>query len=209
MRGPGREGTDPELSDSGHGDLVRRVRAGDDGALTVLVRRLSPALWRVARSYRLDTASCEDVVQSTWLALHEHLGQLRDPDAVAGWLCVTTRRLCLAELRRTNRLDLLGPGGDLEGRRSGEESQGHTDPAGLACHRARNRALRAALHRLPERDQLLLGLLVSDPPVPYADIARSLGTTIGSIGPTRARALARLRRELAVVGYAELDALAG
>jgi len=46
---------------------------------------------------------------------------------------------------------------------------------------------------LGDRDRQLLALLVADPPVAYAEISRRLHIPIGSIGPTRARVLAKLR----------------
>jgi hypothetical protein len=40
----------------------------------------------------------------------------------------------------------------------------------------------------------LLALLVSDPPLPYVRIAEVLDVPVGSLGPTRARCLEKLRR---------------
>ena len=37
-------------------------------------------------------------------------------------------------------------------------------------------------------------LLSEDPPVPYAEISRRMGIPVGAIGPTRARAVERLRQ---------------
>ncbi len=37
-------------------------------------------------------------------------------------------------------------------------------------------------------------MLIGDPPRNYADISATLGIAVGSIGPTRARCLDRLRR---------------
>ena len=62
----------------------------------------------------------------------------------------------------------------------------------------RNAALREAFHQLPPRCQELIGLLLADPPVTYAEISDKLGIPIGSIGPTRSRCLDRLRRYPAV-----------
>jgi DNA-directed RNA polymerase specialized sigma24 family protein len=61
----------------------------------------------------------------------------------------------------------------------------------LADERAR--VVREALSSLPWRWRRVLELLMADPPVSYADISDELGLPIGSIGPTRARSLARLR----------------
>ena len=57
----------------------------------------------------------------------------------------------------------------------------------------RRTALLSAFAELSDRDRELLTLLVTDPPIPYADISSRLGMPIGSIGPTRARVLAKLR----------------
>ena len=62
----------------------------------------------------------------------------------------------------------------------------------------RNAALREAFAHLPPRCQQLIGLLLEDPPVPYADISDTLGIPVGSIGPSRARCLDRVRRYPAI-----------
>lgn len=63
-------------------ELVRGARAGQHDAWEMLVQRYNGHLCRVARSFRLDQATCDDVVQTAWLRLVEHLGTLRDPDRV-------------------------------------------------------------------------------------------------------------------------------
>jgi len=50
------------------------------------------------------------------------------------------------------------------------------------------------VEQLPTRSQLLLRLLSADSPLSYKEISESLSMPIGSIGPTRARALEQLRR---------------
>ena len=47
--------------------------------------------------------------------------------------------------------------------------------------------------QIPERCRRLLRVLMADPPPAYADVAVALDMPIGSIGPTRARCLERLR----------------
>jgi RNA polymerase sigma factor (sigma-70 family) len=63
-------------------------------------------------------------------------------------------------------------------------------------------AVRTAVAALDERCRCLLTLLFyrSDPP-PYAEVARALNMTEGSIGPTRARCLQKLRRLLGNMGF--------
>ena len=62
----------------------------------------------------------------------------------------------------------------------------------------RHAALREAFLDLPPSDQWLIALLIEDPPVPYAQISARLGIPIGTIGPTRSRCLAKLRRHPAI-----------
>jgi DNA-directed RNA polymerase specialized sigma24 family protein len=68
----------------------------------------------------------------------------------------------------------------------------------------RNRLVNQLVDQLPVRSQLLLRLLSADSPLSYRDISESLSMPIGSIGPTRARALEQLRR-LAVSAGVNLE----
>ena len=62
----------------------------------------------------------------------------------------------------------------------------------------RRSALREAFAGLPLASRDLLALLIADPPIPYVEISRRLGVPVGSIGPTRARILDKLRRSPAI-----------
>ena len=68
----------------------------------------------------------------------------------------------------------------------------------------RRQIVNQLVEQLPMRSQLLLRLLSGDSPLSYADIGEALSMPIGSIGPTRARALERLRR-LAVLNEVDLE----
>ena len=68
-----------------------------------------------------------------------------------------------------------------------------------AARRARHAPV-AAVSRLRPEDQALVRMLASDPPASYAEISAALDMPIGSIGPTRARCLERLRARLRGAG---------
>ena len=57
-------------------------------------------------------------------------------------------------------------------------------------------ALARAVTTLPPHRRALLQALFADDGCSYAQISREIGIPVGSIGPTRARVLAQLRREL-------------
>jgi hypothetical protein len=55
----------------------------------------------------------------------------------------------------------------------------------------------------------MIALLIEDPPVPYAEISAELGIPVGSIGPSRSRCLARLRRHPAIAALVNVGPSAG
>jgi DNA-directed RNA polymerase specialized sigma24 family protein len=60
----------------------------------------------------------------------------------------------------------------------------------------RRRQVWAAFGALDARCQRLLRVLMATPPLSYSDVAAALDMRVGSIGPTRKRCLARLRKML-------------
>lgn len=168
--------------------VVAQAQRGDQQAWTALVGRYSGLVWSVARAHRLGEADAADVSQATWVKLYEHLGDINEPAALGGWLATTARRECLQVLRRAERTipsadmpDAVddGPGLDAELLRSERDAE-----------------LWRAFAGLGSRDRALLRLLAADPPASYEEIGAALDMPIGSIGPTRGRALARLARRL-------------
>jgi RNA polymerase sigma factor (sigma-70 family) len=169
--------------------LVAQARDGDKAAWDAIVERYGPLIWAICRRYRLDRPDADDVGQSVWLRLVDQLAVIRDPAALPGWIATTTRRECGRVISAARRREVLGYGEDIA------ESP-TADPAaieGEVLMAERNAVLREAFHQLPPRCQELIGLLLADPPVPYAEISDKLDIPVGSIGPTRARCLQRLR----------------
>jgi RNA polymerase sigma factor (sigma-70 family) len=174
-------------------ELVTAALAGDVHAWNRIVERYTPLLLSVVRRFRLDRSDAEDVVQAVWLRLVERLDRIREAEALPGWIVTTARRECLHVLdgrRRVTPTDLADQGWP-EG---GGDPPVDTDL--LAAER--HEALLAALAGLSERQRALLLLLLHDPPLPYEEISRRLDIPVGSIGPTRARALERIRSSPAV-----------
>ena len=66
-------------------------------------------------------------------------------------------------------------------------------------------AVRDALAELPVEYRRLLLLLHADAQPSYREISQALGIPAGSIGPTRARCLAKLRRTSALRSYLDAD----
>lgn len=174
--------------------LVRAAASGDPQAWDALVDRHSSLLRSIARAHRLSPADAEDVVQTTWLRFLEHLPRITTPASARGWLATTARRECLRILRQGAK---CVPSEELP------EAPLQRDPPGIDARlleSERDEALWQAFGRLPIRDQALLGLLIAEPPLSYEQISTAMDIPTGSIGPTRARCLSRLRRETGRMG---------
>ena len=182
-------------------DLVIRARNGDSQAWDALVERYAPLVWSICRRYRLGSADAEDVNQSVWLALVDQLAALREPAALPGWLATTTQRECGRVLRTARGPQMAWYVPDAE-----DIADEHAVSAEEELLQAeRHAALREAFTYLPPSCQQLIGMLIQDPPVPYAKISTELGIPIGSIGPSRRRCVDKLRRHPAVAALIDAE----
>ncbi|MFD1246347.1 RNA polymerase sigma factor [Nocardioides ginsengisoli] len=175
--------------------LVPAAREGDQHAWDAIVDRFLPLVDAIVRGHRLSEADGDDVSQTVWLRLVEHLGDLREPDALPGWIRTTARNECLRLLAARGRVRPVDPQDD-----GGLDAVAEDVAAADLLAAERRQLLREALSELPEARRALLLLLLTDPPLAYDEISRLLGIPIGSIGPTRARALDQLRRTRALRG---------
>ena len=171
-------------------ELFAAAGAGDTPAWNELVERYAGLVISTCRRFRLSEADAADVSQTVWLRLVERLSTLREPSALPGWLATTTRHESLRVLRGSAQ---LVPTQDWERIPAIDDA---LDADLLAAER--RSALRQAFAALPPAWRDLVELLVADPSVPYEEISRRLGIPVGSIGPTRARILDKLRRTPAI-----------
>jgi RNA polymerase sigma factor, sigma-70 family len=175
-------------------DAFREWLDGDRGAMDRLVSAMNPVLWHVVRAYRLDEASAKDVIQDTWVAFVRSYGSIDDPQAISSWLTVTARRTAWRTAKQAS-VQVATETDELE---QTMETEPPAEDAAVA--RLDQSALWRGVQALSERCQRLLRIVAFDGRPDYRRIAEDLGMPIGSIGPTRARCLDKLRAALALGG---------
>ncbi len=173
--------------------LVHRAAAHDEHAWESLFRRFDARVRAVARAHRLSPHDAEDVAQATWIGLLTHIGKVREPDRVGAYVHTIARRESLRTIgsRRTEPLP--------EQEQSAPPEEG---PEAQLLRAERDGSLEVALNALPVHQRRLMRLLLAEPELSYRDVADRLTMPIGSIGPTRARALERLSRDMRLAGVA-------
>lgn len=194
---------DAGRSFAGSGDprlalLVEAARRGDLAAWEEIVQLLGGLVWAIVRGEGLGVADALDAVQTVWLRLVEHLQRLQDPAQLRSWIATVARREARRTRDKVRRVLLIDPVGiPDEVAPSSQLSSGQAprDPEVETMTQEATVALLRAFSRLVPRQRTLLRLLVAEPELSYEEIAGILDMPVGSIGPTRARALERLAKD--------------
>ena len=167
--------------------LLQGALEGSPEAWDALVREFTSLIYGTARRTGLSGDEAEDVAQMTWMALLRRGHAIRDPQSLPKWLAVTARRIASRRLQKLQ-TEITPVPEDLEADLTGADD--------LLVEEERAEAVRAALENLPEPCRTLLTLLFAEASPNYRTVAKALSMPLGSIGPTRARCLARLHRLL-------------
>jgi len=177
--------------------LVARCRSGDGAAWRELVQRYQRLVYAIVTRMGLDEHAAADVFQTVFDRLIEHLPRLAQPERLRAWIVTTARREALRERQRRGRhVSLTREEGD-DGA-SLEDTLADEGPRAdeLLSELQHLDLLRSSVDRLDARcRELLLLVFGDDDEQPaYDEIGRRLNMPVGSIGPTRARCVAKLRR---------------
>ena len=174
--------------------VMKRAAAGDDRAWDELVAHYGRMLRAVAAGLRMRGCDAEDAAQKTWLALHEDIRTIRDPERVGAWLCLVMRRRCVRMLIRQRQERLV------------EDPDAWITPApGPARAEPDGALLWEFVDRLPDRERIVLRALYDGTDRSYRETADHLAMPVGSLGPVRMRALRRLSALLRDAGITADD----
>jgi RNA polymerase sigma factor (sigma-70 family) len=177
--------------------LLARCRAGEAGAWAALVRRYQPLVYAIAVRAGLDPHGAADVFQIVFAQLLKSLPTLTQPHRLQAWIVTTAKRQALLARRIEQRTVSMSPADDAH---DPGPADALPDAAPLAedvlSDLQQSDLLRRAFERLGGRCRDLLLLLYGDEEdrLPYDQVALRLDMPVGSIGPTRARCIHKLRQ---------------
>ena len=176
-------------------ELVAAMRGGDEAAWGRLHTRFTPLLRSIVSRHGLRDDDAAEVMQITWTTCYEHIARLREPAALPGWLGAICRhesiRLLKAQTRCTP-MDFLGEDRLLSLTTADDPTAGE----GLSplIQTQDRELLRILLDQVGDRDRNLMCALAADN-TSYLEVSTSLSIPVGSIGPTRQRVIAKVRRK--------------
>lgn len=172
-------------------ELIQACRKGDNRAWDKVLDRYERLVFSIPLNYGLPYEDAADICQLTFTILLQSLDSLHEDSRLAPWLATVARRHTWRLLSRRRRED-VGREEDL--------SESPFLPAENSRALARLEMiewLNDGLNHLNERCRELLLALYFDPKQPaYTDVAEKLKMSVGSVGPTRARCLEKMKEHL-------------
>jgi RNA polymerase sigma-70 factor (ECF subfamily) len=166
--------------------LLERIRRGDASGAEELFERYAPALLRFANRMLSDRETAEEVTQEVFVKVISRAHQYDGRAGVSSWLFAIAANACRDRRRRDRRAIVvpLEAAGDLPSRGEGAEAR--------LDGRQRRLAVRRALEGLSEEQREAL-VLARYHGLPYSEIARVLGISVGAVKTRIFRAVETLR----------------
>jgi RNA polymerase sigma factor (sigma-70 family) len=176
-------------------ETIARLASGDERAWAGFCRTQGQLIHAAGHKVGLSAEEREDLLQNTCIVCYHSIDRLRDPDRLGAWVYRIAYRQALEIVRkRTPTVPIEDETGRsiLDMIPSGEDGEDEV----LEAYE-RSQQVLGVIAGVGQRCRSLLEALYLAAEVPaYEDLSRELGMPIGSIGPTRARCLDRVRRKL-------------
>ena len=173
--------------------LVERARDGDTSAFEELVTRYRDLVFRVAWLITRNAAEAEDATQEAFVKAYYALPRFRADAPFKPWMLRIVANEAKNRGRSARRRDALTL------RVAAEPAERVPSPESASLAREDREELIAALERLGERDRLVIAYRYFYD-LSEADMAEALSVRPGTVKSRLARAMGRLRAELATGG---------
>lgn len=183
----------PDISETASNALlVDGCLRGEEAAWAQLFQRYGRLIYKVPTSFGFPPMEVEEIFQEIAMEIVRALPTVRDAERLHPWIVTIARRVCIQRLRSTPNVSTV----DLQFLEH-ELEQNVDSVEELLIRLEEYSLLRQALSQLEPRCQsLLTRLFLSEQGQSHAEVAAALNMPLGSIGPTRARCLEKLREQM-------------
>lgn len=168
--------------------LMAGYQSGDRAAAATLIERLSPPLYRFFMAQTVSGRHADDLLQETWMRIHQARHTHRPGEPVLPWVYAIARHTRVDHYRRRSRLEA-------------REQQVEQLPEHPAAARPAGAGpdVEAALLQLPESQREVIVMLKVNG-MSLEEVARATASSVGSVKQKAHRAYEKLRELLGAGG---------
>ncbi len=164
--------------------LMVRYQKADPAAAAELIEAVSPQLHRFFLAQDISRRYADDLLQDTWLRIHQARHTYRSGEPVLPWLYAIARHVRVDSYRKTRRVEIHE-----------QQVEALPEPTGAAPQSAPSADVEHLLRELPaSQREVLVMLKVSG--MSLEEVARATSSTIGSVKQKAHRAYEKLRSAL-------------
>lgn len=165
-------------------ELIAQAIDGNDEAYAALVDRYKEGLYRHCFKFMRDEDEAEDIAQEAFIKAYLHLDRYDPKFRFSTWLYKIATNLALMHLRKRRSVRM-------------DEDELDKVPSGLpgTDALARNRELNEAVEALPLRHRTVVSMYYWQGKS-YLEIAKHMGTSVGSVKSWMSRAKKQLKEVL-------------
>jgi len=178
--------------------LIEACLTGDSNAWEALIHRYERLIYSIPIRIGFSPIDAADIFQGVCLKLLKRLGTLRDYEKLSSWLITTTNRECwraIEKQKRETQPSIYDEDFEREVINRLAASEPLAEEQSITFER--QQTVREAIEALSEKCRALITMLFyGREEYSYQDIARRLKIPLNSLGPTRARCLAKLKKYL-------------
>ena len=183
-------------------DLILHCQEGsrpERAFFTEVVRRYQSHINKLLYHLAPDWQDRNDLAQEVWVRVYKNIKKLKDPAKFKGWLSRITSNLFYDELRKRKRvatpLSLDAPRKTSDGQMDWDIASGDPSPDDDLATAEFYDKLRNAIAQLPEAFRTTIVLREIEG-MPYEDIAKITGVSLGTVKSRIARARLKLQATL-------------
>ncbi len=176
-------------------ELVQRCLAGDDGAFTALVTLYNPRIFSLCRRMLRNREDAEDASQDVFFKLYLNLPNERGEAKLSNWLYTVALNICRNQLRRRKLVRFISLSWLFGGEERELDPPDHRPRPDQVLEKKERAAFLEYMVSTLAYDQRSAFILRYYHGLPEADIARTLGQSVGNTRVKLHRAKMRLWRK--------------